>query len=348
MRLSSEARELRDLVRGFLQANVPSEYLRDRIAKEIRVDEQFISTLNQLGLHDEFGSDQSALGFFEFCLVASEVGRFLVPEPLIERLLFGALAKRLLSDASDRALFSSVTAIGVAPSLCCAGVSISEAGRVSGEITFAFGMEGAAAMVAFVPVEGGLRACLIDVAQAGVALSEASSLDLTISLTAVSLRDAAATFITREGSELLHDCFEIAKACEIAGLCRRIIEITADYVRTREQFGVPVGSFQAVQHKLADAFASAESLEALSRFAGWSVGASADQRPLTSRAAIGRACQVGPSVCEACLQCHGGIGFTWEYDLHLYLRRAKVTEAAFRLTRARAHDLVRLTEKFFA
>jgi alkylation response protein AidB-like acyl-CoA dehydrogenase len=192
----------------------------------------------------------------------------------------------------------------------------------------------------FLRRNGDPAACLVDLNQPALALHPLPSLDLTAALTEISFNNATATFLSTETSELLKDCFEVLKACEVAGITQRVLEMTIEYVTTREQFGVPVGSFQAIQHKLADAYAKSECLDALSRFAAWSVTCSPDQRPLTARAAIAQACEVGPAVCEACLQAHGGIGFTWEYDLHLFLRRTKTTQAAFLMTEARAQELI--------
>jgi alkylation response protein AidB-like acyl-CoA dehydrogenase len=340
MQLSSEQVELRNLVRGYLETHVNSEYLRKRISGGVRHDPQFEQTLSQLGLAQEFGNEQSSLTFFDFAVVAAEIGRSLVPEPLLERLLLDALAKRLLP-LSERALFvdtANVTA--VAPERCCQGLEVGSDGRVTGNILWAYAVEGSTRLLAFVRRKGELLACLINRAQPDVSVAATTSLDLTTPLSKVSLQNAEVVWLSREATELLQDCLEVAKACEVAGICRRVIDMTAEYVRTREQYGVPIGSFQAVQHKLADAYALSESLEALSRFAAWSVSSSPSQRPLTSRAAIGRACDVGVKVCEACIQAHGGIGFTWEYDLHLFLRRAKVTQAAFALDDTRARELI--------
>ena len=91
---------------------------------------------------------------------------------------------------------------------------------------------------------------------------------------------------------------------------------------------------------MADAYAQQEALGALARFAAWSIDHSPEQSALTARAAIALATTVGPGVIEACLQAHGGIGFTWEYDLHLYLRRAQATRAAFAMTSERDSELL--------
>jgi hypothetical protein len=340
MRLSQEQIELRDLVRGFLQDNVPSEYLRSRINTGVRHDPAFTATLDQLGLLEAFSQEQSTLTFLDLSLVASEVGRFLVPEPLIERLFVDAALRGLVPE-NERSVVGTQGAVsGVVPASCGRSVVVSEAGQLSGEVSWAYGVEGASRLLAFVERAGELAACIVELNQPGVALQPTTALDLTATLTAITFTNANALFFSAETSKLLQDCFEVLKACEVSGITRRVIEMTVEYVKTREQFGVPVGSFQAIQHKLADAFAQSESLEALSRFAAWSVVSSPDQRPLTARSAIAQACDVGPAVCEACLQAHGGIGFTWEYDLHLFLRRAKATQSAFMMTEERSRDLI--------
>jgi alkylation response protein AidB-like acyl-CoA dehydrogenase len=116
--------------------------------------------------------------------------------------------------------------------------------------------------------------------------------------------------------------------------------MTVEYAKTRQQFGAAIGSFQAIQQKIAQCYAHSESLTSLSQFASWSAAHSPHQRTLTSQAAILAATEFGPMICETAIQAHGGIGFTWEYDLHLYLRRAKLIEAAFGLNEDRARALV--------
>lgn len=129
-------------------------------------------------------------------------------------------------------------------------------------------------------------------------------------------------------------------ACEAAGVCARAIEITKEYVTTRKQFGKAIGTFQAVQHKLADLFLSAETLRTTSEFACWAGAHSPSQIALSSAAAATLAHDTVCRVVEGCIQLHGGIGFTWEHDLHLFLRRAKVLQRALRLTPSREEILL--------
>lgn len=129
-------------------------------------------------------------------------------------------------------------------------------------------------------------------------------------------------------------------ANEAAGVCARAIEITKEYIATRKQFGKPIGTFQAVQHKLADLFVLAESLRTSAAFATWSGSNSIGQFLLASTAAATLASEITPKVIEGCIQLHGGIGFTWEHDLHLFLRRAKVLQTVLKPSDARISTLL--------
>jgi alkylation response protein AidB-like acyl-CoA dehydrogenase len=112
------------------------------------------------------------------------------------------------------------------------------------------------------------------------------------------------------------------------GACQRGLDMTLDYVRERQQFGVPIGSFQAVKHKIVDMYVAVERARALGTYASRVVDDD-ERRPLASsmaKAAVGDAQHI---VFAHAIQLFGGIGFTWENDLHLYLRRAKVAELLF-------------------
>jgi hypothetical protein len=340
MRLSQEQIELRDLVRRFLQDNVSLQYIRSRIESGTRHDPAFTTTLNQIGLHEAFSQESSSLTFTDLAVVAVEVGRSLLPEPLTERLFVDATLEGLLPLSERPARVGPPHRSGVAPASCCQSLAVSATGELTGEVVWAYGADGATQLLTFLRRDGEVAACLVDLSHPGIALHPLPSLDLTAPLCALTFCNTPAHFFTAETSRLLQDCFEVLKACEVAGITQRVIEMTVEYVTTREQFGVPVGSFQAIQHKLANAYAQSQCLDALSRFAAWSVSSSPEQRPLTARAAIAQACEVGSAICEACLQAHGGIGFTWEYELHLYLRRAKAIQAAFLMTEERARELI--------
>lgn len=119
------------------------------------------------------------------------------------------------------------------------------------------------------------------------------------------------------------------RALQLAGLGRKVLDITTTYVKERKQFGVPIGSFQAIQHHLADMAVSVRRVEHLSRQAVWSVAEGAPDAERRVAEAKHAASQLIPQVCWTAHQCHGAIGFTWEHDLHLYTRHALAWAAEF-------------------
>ncbi len=116
----------------------------------------------------------------------------------------------------------------------------------------------------------------------------------------------------------------VLAASDLVGIGSAVMRMTVEYVKTREQFGRPIGSFQAIQHSLADMFVALEQARSLTRFAAWCADTHDAQFQIASHAAKSFASEVIPSLVESAIQAHGGIGFTFESDLHLSLRRAKV------------------------
>lgn len=127
-------------------------------------------------------------------------------------------------------------------------------------------------------------------------------------------------------------------AAELVGTGQRALDDAVGYVRRREQFGRPVGSFQAVKHMLADRHVQLDAARGLVRYAAWAVAAG-DEAELPARTALAAACDAALAAASDNLQAHGGIGFTWEHPAHRYLRRARARRALVG-TRARQYDRI--------
>jgi alkylation response protein AidB-like acyl-CoA dehydrogenase len=125
------------------------------------------------------------------------------------------------------------------------------------------------------------------------------------------------------------DLATVAMAATTVGACRRIFEMTLDYARVREQFGRPIGSFQALKHRIADMFSLVERATAVLYFAALTIADDDPRRHDAASVAKSAAGDCQRAVVEDGLQLHGGIGMTWEYDLHLLLKRAKSGDALF-------------------
>jgi alkylation response protein AidB-like acyl-CoA dehydrogenase len=118
-----------------------------------------------------------------------------------------------------------------------------------------------------------------------------------------------------------------AVAAEVVGVCQRALEMTVDYVKERRQFGMPVGSFQAVSHRCAEMLLDTESARSAAYFAAWAADADPDRLPEAAALAAAAAATGGRHVTAAAIQNHGGIGFTWEADVHWLYKRAELDRA---------------------
>lgn len=138
--------------------------------------------------------------------------------------------------------------------------------------------------------------------------------------------------------------FKLLVAAELSGIAAKAVKMTVDYLKMRKQFDVPVGGFQAVQHKAADMLLHAEAMAALVSFALRSFSKDNKEFTVAAESALSYACDYTGLVLESAIQLHGGIGFTWEHDLHLYLRRAKQLEFSFGPSDGDLSKLVQLVQ----
>src|SRR5439155_2861907 len=121
----------------------------------------------------------------------------------------------------------------------------------------------------------------------------------------------------------------VALALDAVGACQSIFDIALDHAKQREQFGVPIGSFQAIKHKLADMLVALEKARATAYFAALTIAEDDDRRALAASMAKAAAGDCQRLIAEEGIQLLGGIGYTWEHDMHLYVKRAKTGDALF-------------------
>ena len=126
----------------------------------------------------------------------------------------------------------------------------------------------------------------------------------------------------------------IALAAELAGIAQRALEMAVDYAKERKQFGRPIGAYQAVSHRCAQMLLETEGARSAAYYAAWAADNEPETAPLAASMAKAYASDAGLRVTGASLQVHGGIGFTWEHDLHLWLKRARCGRRRCSATRA--------------
>lgn len=322
--LTGEQRELKELLHTFFSTEFPLAVARrcyevedDGLSLGPRLspgEEQTWKTLSQLGLEDAFlGKD--SLGFAELAIVAQEVGGCCLPAPLTEQLYFSKVLEAEGLSSATLAVASGGTGIDALK------------GRVTGHFkprqTIAFGGSANTINLTFDCNEKALKIFRtqktpqtpVDRSQ-GLVFCAGDPLYASLDLHDI------------ERHERL---YRLLKAGEALGAADHAVRMTRSYMLDRKQFGVQIATFQALQHKLADMYRYVEQMQSLYRFAGWTANSSAAQEPLVSLAAIKFIYNHAVAVIEGAIQLHGGIGFTWEYDLHLLLRRVKMNEPLIRL-----------------
>jgi alkylation response protein AidB-like acyl-CoA dehydrogenase len=155
-------------------------------------------------------------------------------------------------------------------------------------------------------------------------------MDMTRKIYAVKFKDTPAEQIGSLAN--LSKAFDIATAAlvgEMVGGMQRTLDVTVDYAKMRKQFGKPIGMFQAVQHHCADMYLETESSRSAAYYAAWALEENTSEASVAVSIAKAYASDAARTVGNRGIQVHGGMGFTWENDVHLFYRRAKASETAF-------------------
>ncbi|MEU5339578.1 MULTISPECIES: acyl-CoA dehydrogenase family protein [unclassified Streptomyces] len=185
---------------------------------------------------------------------------------------------------------------------------------------------------------------------AGVTRVRLTSLDETRSQARIQLRDVEAELLGEEGESAdvtgalaaVGDSAAAVLAAEAVGAADRVLERTVEYVKQREQFGRAIGSFQAVKHRLADLYVQVQAARSAAYYAAWATGAGEER---VGGLALAQALEALRITASEAVQLHGGIGFTWEHEAHLYFKRAAGDELLFgpvHRLRGHAADAARL------
>jgi alkylation response protein AidB-like acyl-CoA dehydrogenase len=189
--------------------------------------------------------------------------------------------------------------------------------------------------VLLVPADGVPNALyLVDMSASGVAKAPVVSLDMTRQLCDLSFDDAPGTLVASGPAALQAvDAALTAGAAVLAaeqvGLAQRCLDMTLGYVKERRQFARPVGSFQALKHRLADVWVAVTQARAASRYAAACLATSHPDAKVAVAMAKAYCSETAVLAAQECVQLHGGIGFTWEHPAHLYLKRAKADSIGF-------------------
>jgi len=295
------------------------------------------SELGWLGLHvpEEFGG--SGFGLPELTVVLEAVGRELAPLPFLPSVTAAAILAHSASDELRSAVLPGLTdgsvigAVGIAP-----GLRLDSTGVLTGESRAVLGAPEADLLLLVADDD----VVVLDKDSTGVTVTALGGLDTTRSIGTVAVQDVAvpAHRVLHGAADVAVSLYRILAAAEAVGSAFTCLETATEYVKTREQFGRPVGTFQAVKHHLSNMLIDIE----LAVAATWDAARSTDLDRVGFAAAVAAANATRAQVNAARLniQLHGGIGFTWEHDAHLYLRRADTVAALLNDGRRPLTDIV--------
>ncbi|MFG1699134.1 acyl-CoA dehydrogenase family protein [Nonomuraea sp. NPDC049309] len=336
--LSAEQQELRAAVRAFLSAASPVSKAREGYDPQVYARLSGELGLPGLIVPEEYGG--AGAGLTELAVALEETGAALLPGPFLAT----AFAAITLRQVPDKELLT-----GIAEGRIAATVHPSEVAYDGSAATGRLGqvLSGMEADVLVVPASGpdGLVLLAVELAGPGVSRSPLETLDITRGQAEVVLDGAPARLLGPAPETGIFDRMCVALAAEQLGVMRAALDAIVAYAKIRVAFGRYIGSYQGVKHKLADMHAKLEQAESIVRYAAWAADESPADLPeaaALAQAYVGRACF---EVARDHLLLHGGIGYTWEHDAHLFYKRAKADEVLLgppRIHRARLAELLEL------
>ncbi len=346
--LTDEQQAIKATARDFLAARYKSERIRELADSELGFEQSDWAEMAELGwpglaLPEEWGGQ--GLGIVELSVLFEEMGYALAPSPLFSNTIAGLLLALCGSD-DQRERWLRPLATGElrgTPALWDAGStampgSFTMEARADGDGIVLDGekvlvLDAAAADFFLVATADGRRH-LVERETSGVSLSAEPSIDLTRRLYSVrfdGVRVAAEQSLPAEEADYYPVFFRlcVALAAESTGIAQRTLEMAVEYAKDRKQFGRPIGSYQAVSHRCAQMLLETENSRSAVYGAAWAADAEPESLSLAASMAKAYASDAGWRVPDASIQVHGGIGFTWEHDLHFFLKRGKTNAAMF-------------------
>jgi alkylation response protein AidB-like acyl-CoA dehydrogenase len=349
---SSEAdlATLRDSVRLFLEAKSPIAAVRELMATDEGFDRDVWHQMAaQLGLQgislpEEFGG--SGFGLIEQLVVFEELGRALYCGPYFATVALAAgllvqcddadAKREYLTGISSGELIATVALVESDQSWSYGDVNTraqrdGDQWHVSGIKPFV--IDGMVADLVLVPAmtDDGLSLFAVEGSAEGLTKKPLDVMDATRKQAQLTFDAAPGRLIGTAGRagewlDALLITATISLTGEQVGGAKRLLEVTVDYAKTREQFGRFIGSFQAIKHKCATLYLETESAGAVARYAAWTVDEGMDDARTAASMAKSYCSDVFTHAAAENIQIHGGVGFTWDNDAHLFLRRAKTSE----------------------
>ncbi len=345
-----ERAAIREGFARLLSAKASEADLRNVMASETGHDAGLWKAISDMGIvglliDPEYGGIGASI--VEIETVMEEAGAVLLAGPLLAS---GVMAASLLAESTDAEtkarwlpgiasgdIIATVAMTGdkglwTLDDIAVQAREASDGWALSGAANYVLSANVADALLVVARTGSGVRVFAVDPNAAGVLLVPLQGWDPTVRLSRITFENAPAVPLSGvDGAsvERMLDLARVALAGEQAGACRRIFDMTVEYLRTRVQFGRPIGGFQALKHMAADLLIEVESATSAARAAAQALAAGSLDAPALVSLASFACADAFHQVAASSIQMHGGIAFTWEHSAHLYLRRARVDAQLF-------------------
>ncbi len=351
---------LRNLTREFLTRESSPRAVRTLMEEPSGFSDATWRQMSEMGLPGVAigpGYGGQGLGMVELALVLDEMGRAAYPGPFFATAVLAASAiaaggqpnqmARYLPDIAQGRTRATLALIEDVLSWSSSGVQMRAERRgetfvLSGEKRFVPFAQSAnlilvVARTASGPANDGTTVFAVPADAAGVSQTPNVEMDhtaktSTLTFAGVSVPADAVIGEVDRGWDVIGPTLQraaIGAAAEMLGAARRCMEMSVEYAKVRQQFGQPIGAFQAIKHACAEMLLEVENAHAATYYAAWALDAGSPDAELAASVAKAYVGEASRKVCGSSIQVHGGIGFTWEYDLHLYVKRAKHFEPLY-------------------
>ena len=346
---SDEQKQLRDEARKFLSEKSPPKAVRAVLDGKAAYDRELWQGLAEMGflgvaIPESYGG--AGAGHLELCVIAEEMGRALAPVPFSSTVYLAAEALLIAGSEAQKQKWLPKIAKGEAIGTLALfegkgnpspqAIKLAASGHVLNGVKMPVA-DGAIADFAIVAARSGsggrendISFYLAELKGDGVETKALSNIDPTRGQAEMSFKNARAEPLGRagEGWSILTQVLDraaVLMAFEQVGGADRALEMGRDYALDRIAFGRPIGSFQAVKHMLADMYVSATLARSNSYYGAWALSTNSSELPEAAAAARISATQAFQHCAKNNIQVHGGMGFTWEFDCHMFYRRANAT-----------------------
>ncbi len=352
---SEEQDILRQSAADFLRNECPMSYVRQMMEDERGYADEVWNKMAELGwmgliVPEEYGG--AGLSLVDLVVVLEEMGKGVLPGPFFSTVALGGLCVQAAgSEEQKKALLPGMASGRTTLTLACleenarwdeTGITLSADKNGSGYVLngvklFVPDAHVVDYIICAARTSEGVTLFLLDRGQAGLGTRLLKTMDQTRKLCEMVLDKVhvgADALLGAPGqgwdflSRVLNQS-KVALSAEMCGGAQQVLDMSVEYAKVREQFGRPIGSFQAIQHKCADMLVQVEGAKSATYYAAWAVSNNAPDAALAAAMAKAYCSDAYRQVTSEGIQVHGGIGFTWEHDLHIYFKRAKGSEVTF-------------------